>query len=305
MIRYTFQRFVETIPTLFLILTITFFVLRLAPGSPFDSDRVWPPEIQKNIEEKYGLNQPLFNQFMLWVANAFRGDLSESFQYLGKPITEILSETIPDSILLGAIALSIAITVGILLGAISALKRDSFWDWSANFLAIAGVSLPNFLVASLLILIFAFGLNWFPPALWEGPQSVVLPAITLALKPLAMIARLTRASLLESLATDYIRTIHAKGLPPAMILLKHALKNSMIPLLALAGPLAANLITGSFVVETVFQVPGLGKHFVTAVLNRDYPLVMGTTLIYGTVLLFLNLVADLLTAWVDPRIRLK
>jgi len=305
MLTFIVKRLVGAIPTLALLLTLTFFLLRLAPGGPFDTDRAWPPEVQANINHKYELDQPVTVQFLHWVRDLAHGDLRESFQYLGRPVTEIISDSLPASVLLGGWSLLVAVAVGVPIGVISAWKRNTFWDASAMFLAISGVSLPSYLVASLLILVFSLWLGWLPPALWEGPSSMILPVVTLASRPMAIIARLTRASMIEALSADYIRTAYGKGLTDQVVLFKHALKNCLIPVITIIGPLAANLVTGSFLVEVVFQVPGLGKHFVQAVLNRDYPLVMGVTLVYGLILILSNLVVDMVYAWADPRIRLE
>jgi len=301
---YLLRRILGAIPTLFLLAVLTFFMLRLAPGGPFDGERAWPPEIQANIAHQYELDQPVTTQFAHWMRDVAHGNLRESFQYIGRPVSEIISGSIPISLLLGALALGLAIGIGIPLGCFAAAKQNSFWDSSAMFLAIAGVSLPSYLVASILILIFSLGLGWFPPALFDGPESLVLPVLTLALRPIAIVARLTRASMLEALSSDYIRTAYSKGLSPTAVIFKHALKNSVIPVLTVMGPVAANLVTGSFLVEMVFQIPGLGRHFVQAMINRDYPLVMGVTLVYGVILIGTNLLVDMIYGLADPRIRL-
>jgi oligopeptide transport system permease protein len=303
MLTYLLRRALGAIPTLFCLAAMTFFLMRLAPGGPFDSDRAWPPEIQANIEREYELDQPVATQFAHWLAGAVRGDLRSSFQYLGRPVTEIIGETLPLSAGLGLLALALAVAVGVPMGAVAAWRPGSRWDASAMFLAIAGVSLPSYLVASLLILVFSLWLGWLPPALWEGPASAVLPTLTLALRPLAIVARLTRASLQDALGSDYVRTALGKGLRRRQVLFKHALANSLIPVIALLGPLAAQLVTGSFLVEVVFQIPGMGQHFVQAVLNRDYPLAMGVTLVYGVLLLACNLAVDVAYAWADPRVK--
>lgn len=305
MIQYTLRRIVGAIPTLFLLLTLTFFLLRLAPGGPFDTDHAWPPEVQANIERKYGLDQPMIVQYARWLADVMGGDLRESFQYLGKPVSELIRESLPASFGLGMLGLLVSVGLGIPLGCWAAWKRGTLWDTGAMLLTVSGISLPSYLVASLLILVFSLQLGWLPPALWEGPSSWVLPVMTLSLRPMAIVARLTRASMLEALGSDYVRTAFGKGLGMKKVLFKHALRNALVPVLALLGPLAANLVTGSFLVEIVFQVPGMGKHFVQAVLNRDYPLVMGVTLVYGAILMGANLAVELLGAWADPRIRLE
>lgn len=303
MILFGVRRLAMAVPTLLLLVILTFFILRLVPGGPFDGDRVWPPEVQANIEARYGLNQPIAVQFAQWLKDASRGDLRESFQYIGRPVSEIIIESLPVSFQLGFWSIIVSLLVGIPFGCMAAWKQNSWLDHSSMFLAIAGVSLPSYLVASLLILVFALWLGWLPPALWEDPGSSVLPILTLAFRPMAVIARLTRAQMLEAFHADYIRTAYGKGLSELQVIFKHALRNSIIPVITVLGPLAAALVTGSFLVETVFQIPGLGKHFVQAVLNRDYPLVMGVTLAYGVILLASNLIVDLAYAFIDPRIR--
>lgn len=303
MFSFVFKRILQTGVTLIFLIVATFFLLRLAPGGPFDGDKVWPAEIQANIEEKYGLNKPLPVQFVEWFGDLLHGDLRESFHYAGTPVTEIIGEAIPPSLQLGGIALVISFVLGIFLGVISAWKRGSILDFSAMFMAVSGITLPSYLVATILVLLFSNYLGWFPPALWEDKKSMVLPIITLSLRPLAIIARMTRTTLLEVLHADYIRTAYAKGLSSTSVLFKHALKNSLIPVITMLGPIAASLITGSYVVETIFQIPGMGQYFITSVINRDYPLVMGMTLAYGMVLVICNFTVDLAYGWIDPRIR--
>jgi oligopeptide transport system permease protein len=260
--------------------------------------------VEEAIQARYGLDRPLPEQYGRWLGDVLRGDLHESFQYLGQPVTELIGESLPVSIQLGLWALLFSVALGIPLGAVAAWRQNTVWDASAMFFAIAGVSLPSYLVASVLVLVFALQLGWLPPALWEGPASMVLPVVTLGLRPMALIARLTRASMLETLQSDFIRTARGKGVAEGRVVFVHALKNSLIPVITVLGPVAANLVTGSFLVEIVFQIPGMGKHFVSAVINRDYPLVMGVTLVYGAVLITCNLLVDLVYAWADPRIRL-
>jgi len=304
MLAYTLRRLAGSVPTLLILATLTFFLMRWAPGGPFDTDRVWPREIQQNIARKYELDKPVGTQFAHWLRDVLRGDFRESFQYEDRSVREIIGASLPISLQLGATALLISSVTGIGLGCLAAWKKNTWIDQGILFFSVIGLSLPSFLLATLLILIFSLRLGWLPPALWEGPSSAILPILTLSSRPLGVITRLTRISMVESLASDYIRTAIAKGLSSKAVLLKHALKNSLIPVLSVVGPLAANLITGSFLVETIFQIPGLGKHFVQAVMNRDYPLVMGVTLVYGVILILSNLVVDILYGWIDPRIRL-
>lgn len=305
MISYIIRRLLISLPVLLLLAALTFFLLRVAPGGPFDSERAWPPEIQQNIMQRYELDQPVYVQFGHWLRDMARGDLRESFQYLGRPVTEIIGDALPTSVFLGTLGLAFALVIGIPLGAVAARKQNSVWDHAAMFVAISGISLPPYLVATFLILVFSIWLEWLPPALWEEPLSWVLPMVTLAWRPMAMIARLTRTSMIETFSADFVRTAYSKGVSDRRVVFKHVLRNSLIPVVTLLGPVAANLVTGSFLVEIVYQIPGLGKHFVQAVINRDYPLVMGVTTVYGVILIGCNLTVDLIYAWVDPRIRLK
>ncbi len=303
MIQFFLKRLLQSLITLAFLATATFFLLRLAPGGPFDGEKVWPAEIQANIEAKYGLDKPLYIQFFTWANDVVHGDLRESFHYIGTPVTEIISDATQPSLQLGFLSLIISLIFGILFGVLSAWKRGTFWDFSSMFVAIAGITLPSYLVATLLVLLFSNYLGWLPPALWEEKSSMILPVITLGLRPLAIIARMTRTTLLEVLHSDYIRTAYAKGLSDSKVLFKHALKNALIPVITLLGPIAASLITGSYVVETVFQIPGLGQYFITSVINRDYPLVMGMTLMFGMILIVCNLLVDLAYSWIDPRMK--
>jgi oligopeptide transport system permease protein len=305
MATYLLKRLLQTFATLSFLVVATFFLLRLAPGGPFDGEKVWPAEIQANIEAKYGLNLPLPKQFGVWCLDLLKGDLRESFHYIGTPVTEIIRDALPASFLLGGFALLISLLLGLSLGVLSAWKRGSLIDFSAMFLAVSGITLPTYLIATLLVLLFSNWLGWLPPALWEDKKSMILPIVTLALRPLAIIARMTRTTLLEVLHADYIRTAFSKGLDERTVILKHALRNALIPVVTLLGPITASLITGSYVVETVFQIPGLGQYFVTSVIDRDYPLVMGMTLTYGLILISCNLLVDLTYGIIDPRVRVE
>lgn len=303
---YTAKRIAGAVPTLLILATFVFFLLRFAPGGPFDGDRVFPKDVQAAINARYGLDLPVWRQYARWLGGVFlHFDFGESFHYVGRSVNEMIASSLPPSLLLGGLAMVISVLIGVPIGVFAAWRQGTWMDSSAIFLAIAGVSLPSYLIASSLVLVFSLQLGWFPPALWEEPTSVVLPVVTLCLRPLAITARLVRASVIETLAADYIRTAHAKGLSVGTVLFRHALRNSLIPVVTVLGPLAASLVTGSFLVEMVFQIPGLGKHFVSAVLNRDYPMVMGVTLVYGVILITSNLVVDVVCAMLDPRIRLE
>jgi oligopeptide transport system permease protein len=303
MLSFILKRILQSFLTLALLTVATFFLLRLAPGGPFDGEKVWPAEIQANIELKYGLNLPLTKQFTSWVSDVAHGDLRDSFHYTDTPVRDIIAEATPASLQLGLLALAFSLCIGIPLGVLSAWKRGTWLDFSSMFFVVSGITLPSYLVATLLVLVFSNYLGWLPPALWEDKASMVLPVVTLALRPLAIIARMTRTTLLEVMHADYIRTAYAKGVSPLSVLFKHALKNALIPIVTLLGPIAASLITGSYVVETIFQIPGMGQYFITSVIDRDYPMVMGMTLVYGLILTFTNLLVDLAYGWIDPRIR--
>ena len=303
---YTAKRVLGAIPTLLILATFVFFLLRFAPVGPFEGERVFPKDVQAAIDAHYGLDLPIWRQYLKWLSSVvLHFDFGESFHYVGRSVNEMIGSSLPPSLLLGGLAMFFSVLIGVPLGVFAAWRQGTWMDSSAIFLAIAGVSLPSYLIASMLVLVFSLKLGWFPPALWEEPSSVVLPVITLGLRPLAITARLVRASVIETLAADYIRTAHAKGLSVRTVLFRHALRNSLIPVVTVLGPLAASLVTGSFLVEMVFQIPGLGKHFVSAVLNRDYPMVMGVTLIYGMILIASNLLVDIACAMLDPRIRLE
>ncbi|MBI3555916.1 MAG: ABC transporter permease [Deltaproteobacteria bacterium] len=304
MIKVVAKRLLSAVPTLLALMTLTFFIMKVVPGGPFDEEKALPPEIKANLEAKYHFNEPVWKQYGRYLGDLSRGDFGPSYRYLGgRTVNDIIGDALPVSAELGFYAIVFAIAVGIPVGVLSAYKKNSWLDFSAMFWAMAGVSLPNFLVASILVLVFSVHLGWLPPALWEDWRSAILPVITLAVRPLALIARLTRASMLEALATDYVRTAQAKGLGMGSVLFKHALKNALVPVVTLTGPLVAAVITGSFVVEFFFAIPGLGKHFISAVTDRDYPLIMGVTMVYGVIVIAANLLVDLTYAWIDPRMR--
>ncbi len=304
MLVYLFRRLIGAFLTLMFLTTLTFFLLRLVPGGPFDSEQVWPPEIQAHIAHEYELDQPIWIQWLHWLKNLCHGDLKESFQYIGHPVQKIIFESLPTSVFLGVLSLIFTISVGILLGCVAAHHENTLLDHFILLMSIAGLSLPTYLIASILIYAFSIHLGWFPPALWKNSASMILPILTLSWRPLGIIVRLTRASLLDVLKSDFIRTAYGKGLSKTQVIFKHALKNALIPVITILGPLIANLVAGSFVVEKVFQIPGIGKYFVQSVLNRDYPLVMGITLVYGVIFILSNILVDFLYAWIDPRIRL-
>lgn len=300
---YVLRRVLEAVFTLFVISSLTFLLLRTIPGGPFDEEKALPPDIKANIEAKYGLDKPLFFQYTSYMGKLLRGDLGESYKYIGRPITEIIADAFPNSVQLGVYALLVAYLLGLPLGVIAASRQGQWVDHTAMMFAISGVSLPSFLVAPLFVILFAFTLGWFEPALWNGPGYYVLPMVVLGIRPAAVIARLTRASVLEVIRSDFIRTAKAKGLSERKILFKHVFRNSLIPVLSLTGPMVAGILTGSFVIELIFAIPGLAKHMVQSVTNRDYPLILGATLLFSCMLVVANLITDLLIAMIDPRVK--
>ena len=302
---YVLGRIIEALITLFVIATITFVLLRLLPGGPFDQEKTLPPEIKANIEAKYHLDQPLYWQYGYYIKGLFQGYLGESYKYTDRNISDILKDSLPISIQLGVYALILAFALGIPLGVFAAQRANSFYDRSAMILSISGVSLPSFVIAPIFILLFAFHLGWLKAALWEGPLFYILPTVVLGLRPASVIARLTRSSILDGIGSDYVRTARAKGLSENKIFYKHILKNAFLPVLTFSAPLIAAILTGSFIIEKIFAIPGLGQHFVNSVSNRDYPLILGTLLIYSFLLILSNMIVDLLYAYFDPRIKVS
>ena len=289
--------------TLWVIITITFVVMRLVPGGPFDREKKLPEQIKANIEAKYHLDKPVLVQYGLFLSSICRGDLGPSYKYLGRSVNDILKETFPISLQLGFLAIAGAVLVGVGLGILSAIRVNTTLDRCTLLFTSLGISIPSFALSAALILVFANYLLWFPPALWEGGRYMILPAIALGTAPAAYIANLTRSGMLEVIRKDYIRTARAKGLPEWIVIFRHAVRNAIFPVLTMVGPLTAALITGSFVIEFIFSIPGMGGHFVTSVNNRDYPLIMGITIIYSIMVILANLSVDILYQILDPRLR--
>lgn len=305
MIGFIGHRLLWGVPVLWLVATLTFVMLRLVPGGPFDQEKPLPPEVRANIEAKYRLDQPLGRQYFSYLGDLLRGDLGPSYKYVGRNVNDIIRDTLPVSMQLGLWAVLIAVIAGLGAGIASAARPSSWADTGGMLFAITGISIPSFVLGAGMITLFSYWIQIFPAALWEGWRYGVLPAITLALLPASYIARLTRSSLMEVIHKDYIRTARAKGLGEGRILFKHALKNSITPVVSFLGPLIATLVTGSFVVEFIFSIPGMGKYFITAVTNRDYPLIMGVTLIYAVMIFIANFIVDLMYTWLDPRVRVR
>jgi oligopeptide transport system permease protein len=305
-LRYTLRRLLTAVPTLLLIVTLAFLLLRAAPGGPFDGDKRILPQIQHSLDAKYHLDEPLWRQYLRYLSDLAHGDLGPSFQYRGVSVNEIIAQGFPVDLAVGLSAIALALIVGAGLGVSAALARGSGWDQVAMALALAGVSVPVFVTAPLLVLLFAVTLHWLPAGDWvaHSPRHLLLPAVSLSLPYIAYIARMMRASTLEVLGSPFIRTARAKGLPALLILRDHVLRATLTPLVSFLGPAIAGLITGSIVVESVFGLPGIGRYFLTGALNRDYTLVIGVTVLYGALIVLLNLLVDLCYAWIDPRVRL-
>ena len=305
MFRFLLRRLMVAVPTLFLVVTAAFFMMRAAPGNPFDSDRKLPPEVERSIMAKYGMDRPLGEQYVAYVSNVLHGDLGPSLKYKDKSVAELISEGLPTSAVIGLSALTLACLVGIGLGIIAALRQNQMIDNVTMAIAVLGVCIPTFVTAPLLVLVFAAKLGWLPTAGLNGIRSLILPVTVLALPQIAIISRLTRAGMIEVLRSNYIRTARAKGLSEVRIVLRHGLRAAILPLVSSLGPACAGLLTGSLVIEKIFSLPGLGKSFVIGALQRDYTVVMGVVIVYAGLILLLNLLADIAYALLDPRVKLS
>ena len=304
MIAFTIRRVILIFPLLFAVATVTFFLMHGVKGGPFDQDRPLSATARANLDRRYGLDKSLPEQYVLYVTNLVQGDLGISFSN-DRPVRDIIKDRFPVSIQLGLCAFVMAVVLGLSLGIVSAIYQNGPMDYIGVFFATAGAALPSFILAPVLVIIFAVGLGWFKVLGWEfgDYQKMVLPTIALGTLPTAFVARITRASMLDVLRQDYIRTAKAKGLASQRVVLRHALKNAMIPVLTVLGPILAGLIVGSFIVERAFAIPGLGRTFVESVVIRDYGVIMGVTLFFAAIIAFMNLIVDILYGFVDPRIR--
>ncbi len=303
MLRFALKRVLGAIPTLLVLIALAFFLIKVAPGGPFDTDRRIPPEIEANLQAAYNLDEPLYKQFGLYLGGLLKGDFGPSFQYRDYTVTELIATGFPVSLRLGGLAMLLAFFVGVAVGTVAALKQNSFTDHAAMAAAMTGISIPNFVMAPLLVLLFAVTLKWLPAGGLGDWRNFVLPVIALALPQIAYIARLTRGSMIEVLRADFIRTARAQGLPQRAVIIRHALKPALLPVISFLGPATAAIITGSVVIEQIFGVPGLGRFFIQGALNRDYTLVMGVVVFYGVLIIVLNLIVDLVYGWLDPRVQ--
>jgi oligopeptide transport system permease protein len=304
MVRFLLRRLLVAVPTLLLVVTIAFFMMRAAPGGPFDTNRKLPPEVERNLEAKYGLDKPLGVQYLTYLARIVHGDLGPSLKYQDRSVLDVIREGLPTSLRLGLSALALGGALGIGFGVLGALRQNGPGDHAITILAILGVCIPTFVTAPMLVLVFASSLGWLPTGGLGDARGYILPVIVLALPQTAIISRLTRAGMIEVLRSNYVRTARAKGLPEHAIILRHALRAAILPLVSYLGPAAAGLITGSLVVEKIFTLPGLGKAFVVSALQRDYTVVMGVVILYASLVIGLNLLAEVVQALLDPRIRL-
>ena len=302
--RYAFQRLLGAIPTLLVMIFIAFYLIHSAPGGPFDTEKAVAPEVRANLDRIYHLDRPLHEQFLSYLSNVVQGDLGPSFRYRDYSVNDLIGAGFPVSFKLGAVAMLLALVIGCGLGMLAALHRNQPLDYVIQLLSVGGIAVPGFVIAPLLILLFAISLRWLPAGGWETDRwsDLVLPIIALALPQIAYIARLMRGSMIDVLNSAYIRAAYGKGLPTWLIVLRHAFKPAFLPVLSYLGPASAGIITGSVVVEQIFGIPGIGRYFVQGAMNRDYTLVLGVVVVYGALVVLANLVVDLLYAWLDPKV---
>jgi oligopeptide transport system permease protein len=307
MLKFLGRRLLIALPTMLVIATLAFGLLHATPGGPFDTAKRMPPEIQRSIEAKYHLDEPLWRQYLRYLNDLAHGDLGPSFQYRNTSVNELVRAGLPVDAVVGSLALLTAMLVGGFTGTVAALRRNSLWDHVPMFFAVLGISIPVFVTGPLLILVFAVQLHWLPSGDWRGIdiRYLLLPVAALALPYTAYIARMVRGAAIEVFTSPFIRTARAKGLPTRTVVLRHALRPVLMPLVSFLGPAFASVLTGSIIIESVFGLPGIGRYFLTGAINRDYTLVVGITVLYGALIIAFNLLADLCYAWLDPRVRLQ
>lgn len=305
MLKFIFKRLIEAIPTMLVLITVSFFLMRFAPGNPFSSERPLPPEVMANINAKYGLDKPVFEQYTTYLTNILQGDFGPSFKYQDYTVNELVYAALPVSAQVGFWAFVFTVILGVGVGTIAALRQNTWVDYTIMSTAMLGVVMPSFVLAPVLIYIFSIHLGWFPAGGWHdgGLKYMLLPMIGMSLLYVATFARITRGSMIETLNSNFIRTARAKGLSYRYIIFKHALKPAMLPVVSYMGPAFVGIITGSVVIETIFGLPGIGKLFVNAAFNRDYSLVMGITILIGFLFILFNAIVDVLLAYIDPKIR--
>lgn len=304
MLKYTIERFISIILVIFIIISATFLLMHAIPGGPFTGEKNLPEAVMKNIIERYKLNDPLWKQYVDYLGNIVRGDFGPSFKYEDRSVNDIIADGFPVSASLGLLSAVLALSVGIPAGIIAALRHNKWTDYIVMFGATIGISVPNFITATLLIYVLALKFELLPAAMWGGIEYAIMPAVALAALPTAVIARLTRSSMLEVMGQDYIRTAKAKGLDMVTIIWRHALKNALMPVVTYLGPMIAFILTGSFVIESIFAIPGLGRYFVMSIYNRDYTVILGVTIFDSIILVLLNFLVDIAYVFLDPRIKL-
>lgn len=304
MLRFAFYRLLQAIPVLLIVISLTFFLVHSAPGGPFSADKAVPPEVIKALEAQYNLDQPLWQQYVSYLGDIVQGDFGPSFKYPGRDVSELIAAGLPATAELAFYAMLVALVIGVSAGVAAAMRPNTAQDYIPMSAAMIGICMPSFLLGPLLVLIFGIHLEWLPVSGWgDMPGDKILPAITLGTGYAAYIARLSRGGMLEVLSQDYIRTARAKGLSEPLVITKHALRGGLIPVVAFLGPAFAGLLGGSFVVETIFQIPGLGRFYVQAAFNRDYTMILGTTVFFATLIIVFNLLSDMLAIWLNPKLR--
>ena len=304
MLRFALNRLLQAIPVLLIVISATFLLVHSAPGGPFSADKAVPPEVIKALEAQYNLDQPLWQQYVSYLGDVLRGDFGPSFKYSGRTVNELIAAGLPATAELALYAMLVALVIGISAGVVAAMRPNSMQDYLPMSAAMLGICMPSFLLGPLLVLVFGIHLEWLPVSGWgDIPGDKIMPSITLGTGYAAYIARLSRGGMLEVLSQDYIRTARAKGLSERLIIFKHALRGGLIPVVAFLGPAFAGLLGGSFVVETIFQIPGLGRFYVQAAFNRDYTMILGMTIFFATLIIFFNLLSDMLAIWLNPKLR--
>jgi oligopeptide transport system permease protein len=305
MFRFVLRRLLEMIPVLWVIVTATFFMIRFVPGGPFTAEKAVTPEVLRNLEAHYGLDRPLPRQYLDYLGNLLHGNLGPSFKYANRTVNEIIADKLPVSLELGLLSLAVALSLGLTLGILAAIRRNTGIDYLCSSVSMTGICVPTFVLGPLLVLVFAIHLGWVNASGWYGPADRVLPCLTLGCVYAAYIARLTRGGMLEVLGQDFIRTARAKGASETRVVLRHALRGGLLPVVSFLGPAIAGILTGSFVIETIFQIPGLGREFVNSAFNRDYTLVLGTVILYAALIVVLNLVVDVVQVWLNPKLKFE
>ena len=302
MLKYSLKRLLGSIPVLLIVITLSFVIMRATPGGPFDKEKKVTPEVMAALNAQYKLDKPLYIQYWDTVTNILKGDLGPSFRYPGRTVNEMIFEGLPTTVELGCYALIFALLLGISSGIIAALKKNTWLDYIPMTFSMAGICVPSFLLGPVLVLIFSIHFNWLPVSGWDSFAHKILPSFTLGAAYAAFVSRLSRGGMLEILSQDFIRTARAKGASESQVILKHALKGGMFPVISFLGPAIAGLLSGSFVTESIFQIPGLGRYYVQAAFNRDYTMIMGTTVFLAALIIFFNYVSDVMLIWVNPKL---